>query len=319
MNHTTGCKEEKTLKERVRHQVEDACGVCSNTAREEHVTKLRDRGVREDLFDVRLRHADGSGIERGDRTYDGDDKHRDRRAREKRVHPRHDVDTRGNHRRRVNQGADGRWALHCVWQPNVKRKLGRFANRARKKKQADRGNDAQVIFDRRVVLRQRLEDAGIFDRMKGGEHEQNADHETHVTDTRGDKGLFARVRGGLLQEPEADQQVAAEAHTLPTDECDEQVRAEYQREHEKDEQIQVAEEAVIARVVRHVTDRKDVHEKADAGDDEQHYDGELINLERKVRAKRAGHHPGEVAMDYGDLVCRKLRELAHRFADANER
>src|SRR5690242_20212936 len=62
-----------------------------------------------------------------------------------------------------------------------------------------------------------------------------------------------------------------------------------------------------------------MHEQADAGDDEQHYDGELIDLKRKVRAKRASHHPCEVAMDYGDLVCRKLRELAHRFADANER
>ena len=72
---------------------------------------------------------------------------------------------------------------------------------------------------------------------------------------------------GLLQEPEADEQVAAEAHAFPADEHQDDVGGEDQSEHEKDEQIQIGEEAVVAVFVRHVAGGINVNQQADEGDD----------------------------------------------------
>src|ERR1700721_1200036 len=46
--------------------------------------------------------------------------------------------------------------------------------------------------------------------------EQKAKQESRVTDAIDEEGLFASVSGGLFQEMEADEQVAAEAHPFPT-------------------------------------------------------------------------------------------------------
>ena len=63
------------------------------------------------------------------------------------------------------------------------------------------------------------------------------------------EGLLARVGRRFLQEPEADQQVAAQAHAFPADEHHDQVRGQHQRQHEEHEEIQVAEEAAVAAFV----------------------------------------------------------------------
>src|SRR5262249_20857411 len=58
-----GREEEKRFEERVGHQVEDASAECTDSAAEEHITELRNGGVREDSLDVRLNEADGGGEE----------------------------------------------------------------------------------------------------------------------------------------------------------------------------------------------------------------------------------------------------------------
>ena len=47
------------------------------------------------------------------------------------------------------------------------------------------------------------------------EHEQDADGETHIADASDDECFFPGVRRRFFQEPEADQQVAAQARRLP--------------------------------------------------------------------------------------------------------
>ena len=115
--------------------------------------------------------------------------------------------------------------------------------------------------------------------LKGPEKQQDADGEAEVADARGDECFFAGADRGLLQEPETDEQVAAEAHAFPADEHEDDVRGEDQSEHEEDEQIQIGEEAVVALFVRHVAGGINVHEQADEGDDAEHDDGELVNLQ----------------------------------------
>ena len=57
-----------------------------------------------------------------------------------RVHEKHmragnDVNARGDHRRRVDQSADGRGAFHRIRQPDIERKLRGFAGGAHKEQQ----------------------------------------------------------------------------------------------------------------------------------------------------------------------------------------
>ena len=122
-------------------------------------------------------------------------------------------------------------------------------------------------------------------RAERAEEQEHAEHESEVADAVDDECFLARIGRRLLQEIETDQQVAAQAHAFPSDEQQHVVRGEHQDEHEKHEQIQVGEEAVVAAFVRHVAGGIDVDEPADAGDDQQHDDGELIDLQIEARAE----------------------------------
>ena len=120
---------------------------------------------------------------------------------------------------------------------------------------------------------------GVAGGAEDGQQREDADEEAEVADPVGDEGLAPGVGLLLVGVPEADQQVAAEADALPPDEGEQQRVAEHQREHGRDEEVQVGEEAGVAGVVlvRHVGRRVDVDEGADAGDDQQHGAGEPVD------------------------------------------
>ncbi len=67
--------------------------------------------------------------------------------------------------------------------------------------------------------------------------------------------FFPALIADLFQEPESDQQVAAEANAFPSHEHQNDVCGQHQRKHEENEQIHVGKEAVVAFLVRHVADR----------------------------------------------------------------
>jgi hypothetical protein len=219
----------------------------------------------------------------------------------------------------VNQCADGRGTFHCVRQPDVERKLRGFADGSGKEQEAnysERAAKAPGFDGHRGGF---LEDCDVVDRFKCPEEKQDADGEAEIADTRGDERFLACADGGLLEEPEADQQVAAESHAFPSDEHQNDVAGENQREHEENEKIQVREEAVIALFVRHVTGRVDVDEQADKGDDEQHNDRELVHLKPEVDLKDPGVNPSEVSLgEKRNLVGGKLCEFANGFDGAQE-
>ena len=107
---------------------------------------------------------------------------------------------------------------------------------------------APVKSSRQMVVRMPVEHGGFRRRadepfengdevhgLESPEKEEDADGEAEVADARGDEGFFAGADGGLLQEPETDEQVAAEAHAFPADEHEDDVGGEHQSEHEEDE------------------------------------------------------------------------------------
>src|SRR5262245_60452493 len=83
--------------------------------------------------------------------------------------------------------------------------------------------------------------------------EEHPQDEGGVTDAVDDKGLSGRVTGGLALKVETDQQIRAEAHALPSDEQQHIVVRQNQREHGEHEEVEIAEEAVVATLVRHVS------------------------------------------------------------------
>ena len=64
--------------------------------------------------------------------------------------------------------------------------------------------------------------------------------------------FFAAAAAAGLRVPEADQQVAADAHAFPEDVGQQVVVREHQPGHREDEQADHGEEPGIARVARHV-------------------------------------------------------------------
>src|SRR6266700_1966747 len=59
MDHRTGCQEQQTFEERMRHEMKYPSGERSNTAGQKHVSKLRNSGIGENFLDVRLRNSNG--------------------------------------------------------------------------------------------------------------------------------------------------------------------------------------------------------------------------------------------------------------------
>ena len=107
----------------------------------------------------------------------------------------------------------------------------------------------------------------------------HAEAEPEVADAVDDERLLRRARRRGLLVPEADEQVAAQADSLPADVEQQEVVAQDQHQHAEHEQVQVGEEAPEPAVAVHVADRVDVDEEADRADDEQEHRGQRVDQE----------------------------------------
>src|SRR4029077_9079452 len=122
-----------------------------------------------------------------------------------------------------------------------------------------------------------------------------------AADAVDDESFLASVGGGLSQEIEADEQIATQPDAFPSDEKQDVVGGHDEDEHEKHEEVQIGEEAVVAALVGHVASRIDVDEPADAGDHQEHHDGELIDLQIEAGAEIAGEDAGKVLLHPGNF------------------
>ena len=219
MDHRARAQEEQSFEEPVAHEVEDRRGPRPHAQRREHVTELGDRGVGQDPLDVRLGEGDRGGQYRGEDADRGHDDHHSGRGAEDGVAAGHEVDAGVDHRGGMDQGGDRRGAFHCVRQPDVERELGALADGPAEEQQRDDGDPGR-------------REPAAFDQLEDGLHVESSElrpdghdreGEAHVADSVDQEGLLGCHGRGAPWVPEADQEVAAQAHQLPAGEDEQEV------------------------------------------------------------------------------------------------
>jgi hypothetical protein len=94
------------------------------------------------------------------------------------------------------------------------------------------------------------------ERAKQREHQKHRQQVARVADAVHNKRLVRRVRVRFplrVAIEKANQQITAQSNPLPADEHHQKVARQHQRQHKKDEQIEVGEKAWVVFVLRHVT------------------------------------------------------------------
>ena len=132
---------------------------------------------------------------------------------------------------------------------------------------------------------------GVVQRAGVGDDEADAQDEAEVADPVHQEGLHVGEDRGRLLEPEADQQVAHQAHRFPAEEQLQEVVAHHQHQHAEGEQRDVGEEALVARVLFHVADGVDVHHQRHEGDDAHHHRGQAVDQEADFHLQAADDDP----------------------------
>ena len=253
VHDAAGREEQERLEKGVGEQVEHARddGVRAGRRRadgaaeaEEHVAELAQRGIGQHALEVVLRQGDQGGEQGREAADAGDDELGVRRVLKERGAASHEVDAGRDHRRGVDQGADRRRAFHGVGQPHVQRELGRLAGRPAEEQKTGEG-DIEVAV-RACVRIEICENALEIQAARRQPQHQNAEEHAHIADARDQERLAGRGRRRRPAEPEADQQVAAQADAFPAGVEDEQVVGQHEQRHREDEQRHLREEAGVA-------------------------------------------------------------------------
>jgi hypothetical protein len=127
---------------------------------------------------------------------------------------------------------------------------------------------------------------GVHPDRHDPEGEPDVAHPVH------EERLLARQGRRVLAEPEADQEVAAEAHQLPGDEDRQPAVAEDEQQHREHEQVEVGEESPVARrIVGHVADRVDVDQQADRRDDDEQHGRQVVDDKGRLDVEAARRDP----------------------------
>lgn len=292
-------EEQQRLEGAVGQEVEDGGTPVADGEGACHVAELADRRVREDPLDVvlgecgecRARHRDGG--------HDGEDHHRGRGGLEDGEEPGDEVDTGGDHRRRVDQGGDGCRARHRVGQPGVQREQRRLARHVGEEQQGDQRRMVQSAARDGAEDRGDAEGPGV-----GGEGEET-DEEGDVAEFGDQEGLD-RGGAGLGGLPVvADQEVRADAHDLPADQEHDQVAGVDDEQHRGGEEGDESGVRGVARVVAQVSRRVDLHAGGDDADEYGDEGGEAVDVQGEFDRDRAG------GRQFGGRVDGLAAALAH--------
>ena len=281
--------EEERLEEGVRHQVEEPGPVGAQPDADEHVADLAHRRVRDHTFDVRLDERDEPGDEQGHRAQHAREVAHVHGELEERARAGDQVDAGGHHRRRVDECADRRRALHRVGEPRVERDLRRLGDGAAEEPERDQHRERRVLAE---CLRRGCEDRREVQGPDLLDEDEEREREGRVADRVHDEGLLAGRHGLAPAVPVVDQQVGREADHAPAGQEQQEVPRLDEQEHGEDEERLVGVVARLLLVAVHVADRVGEDEEADAGDDQHHEDRERIDQDLGAEAQVARGQPG---------------------------
>ena len=104
--------------------------------------------------------------------------------------------------------------------------------------------------------------------------------------------IAAAFADGFLV-PEPDQQVARETDPFPAEEQLDEIVGRHQHQHRKGEQGQITEEPRPVRILVHVADRIEVHERGHCRHHHQHHGGERVDPQAPRYLQVAGRDPRE--------------------------
>jgi hypothetical protein len=179
----------------------------------------------------------------------------------------------------------------------VQQELGGFAHCAHEQQQADQrqrvGVPAEEVDGLAGQCRRAGEDGLEVGRADQHEDREDAEREAEIADPIDHEGLDGGgVRRRLLV-PESDQEVAGETDALPAEVHLHEVVCGHQHQHREGEQRKVSEEPRPVRILVHVADRIEVHERRHGVDHHQHHGRQRINPQRPRHLQVAGIDPGE--------------------------
>ena len=146
---------------------------------------------------------------------------------------------------------------------------------------------------------------------------QDAEHESEVADAIGEKRFLGRLGRGVAFEPVPDEHVGSEADQLPKNEKHDEIVREHDAEHGEHEERERGEVTRLAFVTAHVTERINVNQRADAGDEDKHHTTQIV----QNKTERHDEQPGKfnpVERRSGLFLARKNQTSAHKTGEDSE-
>ena len=194
------------------------------------------------------------------------------------------VDTGGDHRRRVDQRRNRRRPFHRIRQPDMQRELRRLAHRARdqtKTEQRHRGLADHQAIEREharlgAAVGERIDRGNVHRAGAAVDQDQRRQH-SQVAQSSDQERLLRRGCSRWSMEPESDQQVRGQTDQLPEGEQHQQVVGQDQAQHGSREQRHEGEIAPVAVIAVHIAGRIDLHQQRHPGHDDQHHRGQTVD------------------------------------------
>src|SRR5690606_22468529 len=157
------------------------------------------------------------------------------------------------------------WSGHRIRQPGIKRKLSRLSNGTNEKRGTNEDDHRSVCFKFRGVLRH----GKIIQSIGMESDHKNSHQQTKVANTVHDECFSGCFAVFLVVIPETDQKVRAKSYTFPADKQDHIIASHNKEQHHKHEQVQIGKKSVEALISVHITDRVQVYQRTDTGDEDR--------------------------------------------------
>jgi len=138
----------------------------------------------------------------------------------------------------MDERAHRRGTFHGIRKPDIEGDLCGFSTGSHKEQNGNGCHGSPIKF---VRIGEDFREIKAPDIVfpQTGEKEEHTQNETEVPHPVDDKSLLPRIGSRILFKPKTDQQIRAEANTLPSDEHQQEIIGQDEIDHHEDEEIEV--------------------------------------------------------------------------------